>query len=105
MATVHPSDVLTFLGAHAEGQDALQLTSVIEVATAMVKGFTRGRGFNPDPTEDLAAVIVSCAARLFRNPTLDRQQTAGPFTQHPGVFHGWTLAELAILHNYRVRAQ
>lgn len=101
------SDVLAFLGTPEAGQDVAQLTSVIGVASAMVKGYTRGRGFNQfgDVDNDLAAVIVSCASRLYRNPTLDRSQSAGPFTQQPGVFAGWTLAELAILHNYRVRSR
>lgn len=106
MPLVTASDVLTFLGTPEAGQDVAQVNAAITTAQAMVKAYTRGRGFlYNQPEDDVAAVIVSCAARLYRNPTLDRSQTAGPFTQQPGVFAGWTLPELAILHNYRVRAQ
>lgn len=102
------ADVRAFLGQPEEGGAVAQIDAVITVAKAMVNGYTRGRGFDPatgDPDDNLAAVITSCAARLYRNPTLDRQQAAGPFSQSPGVFNGWTLPELAILHNYRERAR
>lgn len=104
---VTATDVLTFLGASPEGQDVAQVEAAITTAQAMVRGYTRGRGFTPmgGPDDQIAAVIVSCAARLYRNPTLDGQQTAGPFAQSPGVFNGWTLPELAILNNYRVTAR
>ena len=99
-------DVVAFLGEPEDGCNWTQIETVLATAKAMVQGFTRGRGFNQldEPNGEIAAVIVSCAARLYRNPTLDRGQTTGPFAQQPGIFAGWTLAELAILHNYRVRA-
>ena len=101
-----PSDVLAFLGQPAgEGGDA-QIASHLTTATAMVRAYVRDTGFDGDmPADDLAAVIISSAARSYRNPTLDRTQTAGPFTQTPGTFNGWTLPELAVLHRYRTRAQ
>lgn len=104
-------DVLAYLDKNEVGQgDAAQVDTILNVACQMVYGYTRGRGFESiTPTvwcdEAIAAVIVSCAARLLHNPTLDRLQTAGPFSNTPGVFNGWTLAELAILNNYRVRAR
>lgn len=103
----YADDVVAFLGGPVEGHDVAQIETHIRVASMMVKGYTRGRGFDEDgtPADDVAAVIVSCAARLYRNPTLDRNQTAGPFQTSPGIFNGWTLAELAILNNYRVRAR
>jgi len=101
------SDVLAFLGLPVEGQNVAQVERIIHTATMMVRGYTRGRGFDESgfPEEDLEAVIVSCAARLYRNPTLDTNQSAGPFQTSPGVFNGWTLPELAILNQYRVRAR
>lgn len=104
--SVTPADVLAFLG-QPEDAGTVGLPEHIATATAMVKAYTRGRGFlGPDLVEDdVKAVIVSSAARLHRNPTLDRTQTAGPFTHTPGVFNGWTLPELAVLHRYRTRAQ
>lgn len=103
--TPTPADVLAFLG-QPEDAGAIGLPEHITTATAMVRSYVRDNGFlGGEPTEDLAAVIISSAARLHRNPTLDRTQTAGPFTHTPGTFHGWTLPELAILHRYRRRAQ
>ncbi|MCM3554002.1 hypothetical protein M3697_02585 [Janibacter melonis] len=104
--TVAPADVLAFLG-QPEDAGAIGLPEHISTATAMVKAYTRGRGFTDDgePQGDVRAVIVSSAARLHRNPTLDRNQSAGPFTHAPGTFNGWTLPELAVLHRYRTRAQ
>lgn len=103
------SDVLTFLGQPpaGAGQNLAPVERALHTATMMVKGYTRGRGFDDMgiPNEDLAAVIVSCAARLYSNPAGSGQEAAGPFQRTPGVFNGWTLAELAILNNYRIRAR
>lgn len=106
MALPLVADVLAFLGQPAgEGGDA-QVQSHLDTATAMVRAYVRDNGFLGGlPGDDLAAVIVSSAARSYRNPTLDTQQTAGPFTHSPGLFKGWTLPELAVLHRYRTRAQ
>lgn len=102
------ADVLTFLGESIEeGQDVSQVEAVIATAKAMVKAYTRGGGFMAGgtiPESDVEAVIISCAARLYRNPSLDRNQTVGPFQTSPGVFNGWSLPELAVLHRYRTRA-
>lgn len=54
--------------------------------------------------EDVAAVIVSSCARLVVNPEHTRDQTTGPFSIRQGIFNGWTLPELAILHRHRKRA-
>lgn len=101
-----PSDVLAFLGQPAEEGEDPQIQSHLDTATTMVRAYVRGNGFLGDsPADDLAAVIVSSAARSYRNPTHDKAQTAGPFTHTPGLFNGWTLPELAVLHRYRTRAQ
>lgn len=107
MTVIYPDQVLDYLGLPVPGQNLVQLTRILHTAEVMVKGYTRGRGFDEhgDPAEDLAAVIVSCAARLYTNPTGAAQETVGPFSRTPGTFAGWTLAEHAILNNYRVRAR
>lgn len=104
------TDVLTWLGITpgGPGEDHAQIEAHLSTATAMVKAYTRDGGFDPDtgePADDVAAVIVSCAARSYRNPSVDRAMTAGPFQTSPGTFGGWTLPELAVLHRYRVRAR
>ena len=79
-----PQDVLTFAGTPpAEGQDLAVVTEHLNAATLMVRAYTRGNGFLDDgPAEDLAAVIVSCAARLNANPTMDIASiTSGSTTQ------------------------
>ncbi|QDO88346.1 hypothetical protein FNH13_08320 [Ornithinimicrobium ciconiae] len=107
---VLPVDVLTWLGITpaGPGQDLDQIEAHLVTATAMVKAYTRDGGFDTvtgEPADDIAAVIISCAARSYRNPSVDRTQTVGPFQTTPGTFGGWTLPELAVLHRYRVRAQ
>lgn len=78
----------------------------LPIVTAFVYGYTRGRGFTTDgdPRPDLAAVIVSAAARLVSNPEQLHQYTTGDYTERPAVLNGWTLTELAVLHNHRKRA-
>lgn len=100
-------DVRAFLGPAGAGADAAQIETHLRLVTAMTKQYTRGRGFDAanNPEEPLEAVIISATARLLQNPTHAELQTSGPFTVRPGTFSGWTLAELAVLHTYRRRAQ
>lgn len=87
-------DVLIFLGKTAqEGQDVEIVTAHLNTAMMLVRAYTRGNGFSEDgPTEDLAAVIVSCAARLNANPTHQTANTVsvddGSWRQSPGIFKG-----------------
>ena len=110
MITPSRSDLLAYLGKNEVGQqEAAQIDVILNAAYLMVKAYTRGRGFGlaslMECEEDLAAVVVSSAARLQSNPTLFRQTSSGPFAFTPGLFNGWTLPELAILNTYRVRAR
>ncbi|MGZ5406119.1 MAG: DUF6093 family protein, partial [Nocardioides sp.] len=45
----------------------------------------------------------SSCPRLVGNPEHTVEQTTGPFSIRHGIFIGWTLPELAILHRYRKR--
>lgn len=103
---VTPADVAAFLG---QGQDTTVLALAgkhLPVVTAMVRAYVHGVGFNATtgPADDLAAVIVSSCSRLVSNPSGTITETTGPFSVRYGVFNGWTLPELAILHTYRRRS-
>lgn len=68
-----------------------------------VRGYTRGRGFDGDaPAGPLRAVIVSATARLATNPEQVSVYTVGDYSERPAQLAGWTLAEIGVLHRYRV---
>lgn len=100
-----PQDVAAFLGRGDDSTVVALAAEHLPVVTAMVKAYTRGNGFDDTgaAADDLAAVIVSSTARLVMNPSHTVEENAGPFSVRPGVFNGWTLPELAILHTYRRR--
>ncbi len=99
-------DVARFLGRPGEAKTVDLANEHLPIVTQMVKAYTRGRGFGSDgvPALDVTAVIVSATARVVNNPESTIEQTAGQFSTRYGVFNGWTLPELAILHRHRKRA-
>lgn len=97
-------DVLSFTGRPSTPDELDRAQAHIDVATAMVRGYTRGNGFTGDDYgDDLAAVIISTTARMVRNPHQVRSETVGAMGVTYGTVNGWTLPELAILHTYRRR--
>lgn len=100
------SDVLAFLGRSGSGVAAETLESHIATITAMVKAYTRGGGFDGSgyPEADVAAVIISSVARQISNPTHSGTVSIDDASVRLGLFNGWTLPELAVLHRYRKRA-
>ncbi len=98
-------DVLAFAG-EAGSTDLLPTVEAqLPAVAAMVKAYTRGRGFTADvPGDDVAHVIVSTCARLIHNPAGLRSLSVGQLTYAYGTFTGWTLPELAVLNTYRRRA-
>ncbi len=99
-------DVAGFMG-KADDAHVLDLAGQhLPVVTAMVKAYVRSRGFTDtgEPAEDLALVIIASTARLVTNPEHTIEQTVGQFSVRQAIFNGWTLPELAILHQYRKRA-
>ena len=100
------------LAALLEGRYAVEPgrgAAEMEIITAMAKSYTRGEGFDADgtPAPDVRAVIHTATARLHAHPAQIRYSEArGPesVSFYDG-FSGWTLAELAVLNRYRVRAQ
>lgn len=99
---VDPADVTALL------DDSTAVEQAVPVITTMVRAYTRGRGFDAygEANDELAAVITTAAARLAANTAqLATDTTAGPFSRSiRGSFQGWTVAELAVLNRYRVRA-
>ena len=73
------------------------------VITAMVRAYTRGRGFDDgEPTAELGAVITTASARMVANP--EQVDTRVGSTEIRGGFRGLNLAELFFLNRYRKRA-
>ena len=105
--TPTPQDVANYLG---RGEDATILALAGEhlpVVEQMVRAYVRDNGFDDpgnQPRDDLAAVIVSSCARLVSNPEHNVSVQLAGYSVRPGIFNGWTLPELAILHRYRKRA-
>ncbi len=98
-------DVAAFLGRSGDAAFVDLAYTHLKPVTAMVRAYTRGKGFIGDePADDLAAVIVSSTARIVANPSSTIEHTAGPFSSKPAVFNGWTLPELTVLNRYRKKA-
>lgn len=102
---VTPGDVVAFLGRTGDATAIALAAEHLPIVAQMVNAYTRGRGFVDGVAgDDLAAVIVSSCARSVANPEHTISQETGPFSIRQGIFQGWTLPELAILHRYRRRA-
>jgi len=105
-------DVVKLLKRSKCGEPAADDAAVgvaVEQVLALAKAYTRGRGFAGDgPNADISAVVVTAAARLVANPRqIGVELPSGPSATiaYRGGFTGWSLAELAALNRYRVRAQ
>ena len=98
------ADVAAFLGRAGDAAVIDLAEAHLPTVRAMVRAYVRGNGFDPSPADDVAFVIVSSTARLVSNPEHTVTSTAGPFSTRQAVFDGWTLPELAVLHQYRKRA-
>lgn len=97
--------VASFLG-HDSHPDVLALAEgAVSAMTAAARSHTRGRGFTDDGqvADDLAAVIITAAARLTTNPQQLARESLGSQTAwyRPAE---WTLAERITLDRYRVKA-
>lgn len=102
---VLPADVAAFLGRSTDTTVVALAGEHLPIVTAMVRAYVQGAGFTAGiPDDDLAAVIVSSTARYVMNPAGTIAETVGPFSVRYGVFNGWTLPELAIMHQYRRRS-
>jgi len=99
-----PSDVAAFLGQPGDSALLALAAQHLPAVTAMVKGYTRGRGFDHGWATDIALVILSSTARLTANPQMTTEVSIDDYSRRQAIFNGWTLPELAVLHNYRRRA-
>lgn len=100
---ITPQKVADFLGQDDDGDLLVLAGEHLAAVTALVKGWTRGQGFAPEPADDLAAVILTATARLVSNPAqLTREELDGYTVT--GSFSGFTLPEQMILNRYRRRA-
>jgi hypothetical protein len=73
----------------------------------MASAYTRGQGFSDGvPNADIAAVILTAAARLYAHPRqLAVDETVGPDSaSFRGGFSGWSVLETIVLQRYRVTA-
>lgn len=109
MSWPNPLDVATLLGlpTTGDGWDS-QIILAMTVVTDVARAYTRGEGFSADYdcSNDIASVIVLATGRLLRNPSQlpVREQYGAIVVDYRGGFSGWSLAELAVLNRYRVRA-
>lgn len=101
------TDVIGYLGWVDSPRTRAQVQEHVTTVAALARSHTRGKGFgvgeSASCTHDLAAVIVSAAARSAPNPSGAFRVEAGSVTATPARFDGFTLAELAVLNRYRVR--
>ncbi|CAA0120925.1 Uncharacterised protein [Mycolicibacterium vanbaalenii] len=96
-------DVADFLGQGSDTTLVALAGEVVPVITAMVRAYTRGRGFTDDePNGELAAVITTGSARMVGNP--EQLHTRVGSVEIRAGFNGFSLAETFVLNRYRKRA-
>jgi hypothetical protein len=102
------SDLTNLLyGGSGRTVDATQGAAALSTVTQLANAYTRGVGFvDGVPNADISSVILTASARLLANPSqLLTDHTLGPSSvSYRSAFQGWTVAELATLDRYRIRA-
>ena len=93
-------EVANLMGA-AEESDVVERCEVVaEVITLFARRYCRSNGFYAEGIEpDIRSVILTASARLAANPE-QLYVSVGSVATGAG-FKGWTLAELAVLNEYR----
>lgn len=95
--------VAAMVGLHGDEDTIETAKAQLPIVAEYVRGYTRGRGFvKSSPAGPLLAVIVSATARLATNPEQLTVFTTGDYSERPARLAGWTLAEIGVLHRYRV---
>ncbi|MBI3227782.1 MAG: hypothetical protein HYZ39_22280 [Mycolicibacterium cosmeticum] len=98
MAT--PQGVADFLGQGSDTALVALAGEVVPVITALVRAYTRNRGFaGTEPNDQLSAVITTASARMVANP--EQIPTSVGSVEIRGAFQGFTLAETFVLNRYR----
>jgi hypothetical protein len=104
MPAVTGADVAAFLGRPDDDTLVDLAEESVSIITAMVRAYTRGKGFDgAEPNDELAAVITTASARLCANPEQIGTEVGNVSIR--GGFQGFNLAEQIVLNRYRVRAQ
>lgn len=95
--------VAAMVGQHGSEPVIDTAKAQLPLVAEYVRGYTRGRGFDGSaPAGPLLAVIVSATARLATNPEQVSAYTMGDYSERPARLAGWTLAEIGVLHRFRV---
>lgn len=109
MAAPQVSDLTALLyGDSGQTVDPSAGAAALGAVAQLANAYTRGVGFTAGvPNADIAAVIVTAAARLVSNPSqLLTDSTVGPESaSFRTAWTGWTVPELFALNRYRVKAQ
>lgn len=96
-------DVAQFLGETDEAAFVAQAQPHVDLTVATAKSYTRGVGFAGNAcADDLAAVVITAAARLVQNPEQVKREQFGDYSVAPTT--SWSLVEQAVLNRYRRRA-
>lgn len=104
MAAVTGQQVADFLGGGADSNLVTLAETHAEVITQMCRAYTRNVGFvGGEPNDEIAAVIVTAAARLVSNPQQLANDVGEVSTR--GGFNGFSLIERIVLNRYRKLAQ
>ena len=100
MKVVTGEQVAAFIGADDDPDMVALADRSVQVVSAMARRYCRGNGFVGGQVEqDVAAVILAASARLVANPEQVDSQVGTASIR--GGFKGWTLAERAVLNEYR----
>lgn len=95
-----PQGVADFLGQGSDTALVALAGEVVPVITALVRAYTRNRGFaGTEPNDQLSAVITTASARMVANP--EQIPTSVGSVEIRGAFQGFTLAETFVLNRYR----
>jgi len=96
------ADLERFIGRDVDLEKAV---GHLDMVTAFARAYTRGRGFTDGvPADDIAAVIVTAAARMMANPEGTITETVGAFAIRYSEVQGFNLVEQMVLNGYRRRA-
>lgn len=98
------ADVAAFLGRSSDAGFVALCNVHVPLVCRFIEGYTRSQGFDDGGwmREDLRAVAITATARLVTNPAQVEREGADSYYA-VGAFNGFSLPELAVIHNYRRR--
>lgn len=102
-----PDDLMLFVQDGAVQPTFEQAEQALDLASAMVLGYTRGAGKSASGWRDgVGEVVLTVAARIIVNPhQVQWRNQAGNFSvMRSDGFKGFTLAEQFVLDRYRKKS-